>query len=52
MCEFLDYRVVSLKRIRIMNVNLDVGKGKWRNLTSDEIAEINKMVKTSTKTVD
>ena len=52
MCEFLDYRVVSLKRIRIMNVKLDVAKGKWRNLSSDEIAEINKMVKTSTKTLD
>ena len=52
MCEFLDYRVVSLKRIRIMNVNLDVGKGKWRNLTSEEVAEIHRMVETSTKTVD
>jgi 23S rRNA pseudouridine2604 synthase len=35
-----------------MNVKLDVAKGKWRNLSSDEIAEINKMVKTSTKTLD
>ncbi len=33
MCEYLDYRVVTLKRIRIMNVTLDIGKGKWRHLT-------------------
>ena len=52
MCEFLDYRVVTLKRIRIMNVNLDTGKGKWRNLTSEEVAEIHRMVETSTKTID
>ena len=50
MCEYLDYRVVTLKRIRIMNVALDVPVGKWRNLTKEELTEINRMVKDSAKT--
>jgi len=33
MCEYLDYRVVKLKRIRIMNIELNVGVGKYRDLT-------------------
>lgn len=41
MCEYLDYRVRSLKRIRIMNVTLDVPVGQWRYLTADELKEIN-----------
>ena len=52
MCEYLDYRVVRLKRVRIMNVNLDVGKGKWRDLTNKELAEINRLVAESKKTYD
>ena len=52
MCEYLGYRVVRLKRVRIMNVNLDVGKGKWRDLTSKELAEINRLVAESKKTQD
>ena len=50
MCEYLDYRVITLKRTRIMNVELDVGIGTWRNLTKLELAEINRMVEDSTKT--
>ena len=50
MCEYLDYRVVTLKRIRIMNVVLDVPVGKWRNLTKEELTEINRMVEDSAKT--
>lgn len=50
MCEFLDYRVVKLKRTRIMNVVLDRPVGKWRNLTDGEIKEINRLVSLSTKT--
>ena len=52
MCEYLDYRVVNLKRIRIMNVKLDVPTGEWRDLTKEELAEINEMVSDSTKTHD
>lgn len=50
MCEYLDYKVVTLKRIRIMNINLDVPIGKWRYLTDDELKELNRLVETSTKT--
>jgi pseudouridine synthase len=38
MCEFLDYRVVTLKRIRILNIHLnDLEVGKWRNLRDKEL---------------
>jgi 23S rRNA pseudouridine2604 synthase len=50
MCEYLDYRVVKLKRVRIMNVQLDVPVGKWRHLTDKEIKEINRLVAGSAKT--
>lgn len=50
MCEYLDYRVVKLKRIRIMNVKLDIPVGKWRNLTKKELDFINNSVVDSKKT--
>ena len=50
MCEHLDYRVRKLKRIRIMNVNLDIPVGKWRNLSNTELKEINRLVSFSSKT--
>lgn len=52
MCEYLGYNVKKLKRIRIMNVKLDIPLGKWRNLTDSELKEINRLVSTSTKTND
>jgi len=52
MCEYLGYNVITLKRIRIMNVTLDVGKGKWRHLTKKELAEINRLVADSKKTFE
>ena len=52
MCEYLDYRVIKLKRIRIMNVSLDIPVGKWRNLTENEVKEINRLVSISSKTHD
>lgn len=51
MCEHLDYKVVKLKRTRIMNVELDIPVGKYRDLTPKELAEINGMVENSSKTV-
>ena len=52
MCEFLGYEVVKLKRLRIMNVKLgNLAVGKWRNLTDEEMAQINQSVKHSKKTV-
>lgn len=50
MCEALDYRVARLQRVRIMNVRLDVPVGKWRQLTKDELAEIDRMTRDSAKT--
>ncbi|PIB38906.1 23S rRNA pseudouridine(2604) synthase RluF [Maribacter sp. 4G9] len=50
MCEYLDYNVKKLKRIRIMNVTLDIPVGKWRNLTPEELNEINRLVRNSSKT--
>ena len=49
MCEHLDYRVKHLKRIRIMNVKLDVPVGKWRDLTEAELNEINRLTTNSAK---
>lgn len=38
MCEALGYRVVRLKRVRIMNIRLgSLPCGKWRELTSEEL---------------
>jgi 23S rRNA pseudouridine2604 synthase len=50
MCEYFEYRVTSLRRVRIMNIKLDVPVGKWRNLTQEEMAEINRLVESSSKT--
>ncbi len=51
MCEYLGYEVVKLQRTRIMNVKLDTLKiGDWRELTEQELSEINAMVANSSKT--
>jgi 23S rRNA pseudouridine2604 synthase len=49
MCEYLDYRVTKLKRIRIMNVSLDVPHGTYRDLTKEELDEIERLTSESTK---
>ena len=50
MCEYLGYAVTKLKRIRIMNVPLDIPVGKWRHITKAELKEIDRLVNTSSKT--
>lgn len=50
MCEFLGYEVKKLKRIRIMNIKLDMPLGKWRDLTAEELSELNSMLDGSSKT--
>ena len=50
MCEYLNYEVKTLKRIRIMNIKLDVPTGAYRELTEDEFQELNKLISQSTKT--
>ena len=52
MCETLGYRVRSLKRVRIMNVKLDVPTGKYRELTKDEVLELKRLLEKSSKTFD
>jgi len=52
MCEALGYRVLSLKRVRIMNIKLDVPTGKYREFTKDEVLELNKLLENSSKTFD
>lgn len=52
MCEFLDYRVTKLKRVRIMNVDLDIPVGEWRDLSAHELQEINRLCADSSKTFD
>nr|WP_285269369.1 23S rRNA pseudouridine(2604) synthase RluF [Kaistella sp. Ran72] len=52
MCEYLGYEVKKLKRIRIMNIKLDLPIGKWRDLTAQELAELNALLQDSEKTVD
>ena len=50
MCEYLDYEVTALKRIRIINISLDVHVGRYRDLTEDEIKQLNKLIEPSSKT--
>ena len=52
MCEYLDYRVTKLRRVRIMNIKLDVEVGKYRHLTSNEIKSIKELIVNSNKTID
>ena len=44
MCEYFNYKVVSLERIRIMNIKLDVTVGEYRELTKEEINSLNKLI--------
>lgn len=50
MCEYFDYTVVALKRIRIINISLDVPVGKYREITKAEMDELNRLIGESTKT--
>lgn len=52
MCEYLGYNVTKLKRIRIMNIPLDLPIGKWRNLNPQEISDINILIADSSKTYE
>ncbi len=52
MCEYLGYEVKKLKRIRIMNIKLDVPVGKWRDLTKFEMQDLNELLRDSSKTID
>lgn len=50
MCEYLDYTVLKLKRIRIMTIKLDLPIGHWRELKEEEMEAIHQLIATSSKT--
>ena len=51
MTEFLGYEVTRLKRVRIMNIRLgDLKPGQWREMNSDEMAQIETLLAGSSKT--
>jgi len=50
MCEYFNYKVTKLKRVRIMNVHLDIPVGQWRPLTKKELKEIDRLTADSKKT--
>jgi len=50
MCEYLDYEVIALKRTRIINISLDIPVGKYRDLTEEEIIQLNQLIEPSSKT--
>lgn len=52
MCEHLDYRVTSLKRVRIMNIKMDMPIGEYRELSSQELATLKMLCEDSDKTVE
>ena len=52
MCEYLGYHVKKLKRVRIMNIKLDVPVGTYRDFTAKELNQINQSVEHSIKTFD
>ena len=52
MCEYLGYEVKKLKRIRIMNIKLDLPIGKWRDLSEVEMKQLDALLENSSKTFD
>lgn len=50
MCEYLGYEVTALKRIRIINISLDIPVGRYRDLTDQEIKDMNQLIEPSSKT--
>ena len=50
MCENLGYRVLSLKRVRIMNIKIDqLATGNWRHLTHQEMKQLDNLLEGSAK---
>jgi 23S rRNA pseudouridine2604 synthase len=48
MCEYFEYDVLKLERIRIMNITLKgIPLGEWRDLTEDEIDDIDLLTQES-----
>lgn len=48
MCEALGYRVIALKRVRIMNIKLgDLKEGAWRRVEGKEREMLNQLLASS-----
>jgi len=48
MCEAFDYKVLSLKRVRIMHIQLgSIATGKWRYLSHAEMEEMMRLIASS-----
>ena len=52
MCDALGYKVRTLKRVRIMNIKLDLPTGKYREFTKEELSELNGLLEKSLKTFE
>ncbi|MDY2587541.1 23S rRNA pseudouridine(2604) synthase RluF [Winogradskyella aquimaris] len=50
MCEYLNYEVQTLQRIRIMNIKLDMPLGSYRELTEEEFKTLSELISDSKKT--
>ena len=45
MCEYFGFRVVTLQRVRIMNIKLGKLKvGTWRKVTEQELKDLYKLI--------
>ncbi|HLV38380.1 23S rRNA pseudouridine(2604) synthase RluF [Xanthomarina sp.] len=51
MCEYLNYNVEALKRVRIMNIKLDMPVGEYRELTETEFKELSDLLEDSTQEI-
>ena len=49
MCEYFGFTVTKLERVRIMNLNLNVPVGQFRELTSDELLKLHQLTSDSDK---
>jgi len=49
MCDYLNYEVQTLKRVRIMNIKLDTPIGEYRELSKEEFIDLNKLLSDSAK---
>lgn len=48
MCQCLGYKVITLKRVRIMNIRLgSLSTGAWRPMTEQELKDLKKLIRKS-----
>ncbi|ARV09129.1 23S rRNA pseudouridine synthase F [Winogradskyella sp. PC-19] len=52
MCDYLNYDVQTLKRVRIMNIKLDIPLGEYRELTKEEFKTLSELISESKKNYD